>query len=274
MIKIALLQISPQPCFETAWIENLKYLSHAVDGGAKFIFLPEYCGGLKTENGLLKPPIASEEGHPVLENFLSFSKSKKVWILVGSLAIHQEKLIKNRSFLINDNGEIIARYDKIHLFDIQLSDQQIYHESAIVGAGKSSLVVETIIGKIGMSVCYDLRFPQLYRKMCQNGAQILSIPAAFLKKTGEAHWHVLNRARAIENGAFIIAPCAVGPIPGGGHSYGHSLVVDPWGKVLVDGGLEKGVYFAEIDTNLVSQTRDRIPSLTHDREYTLKIIEP
>ncbi|MCY4446046.1 MAG: carbon-nitrogen hydrolase family protein [Rhodobacteraceae bacterium] len=273
MVKIACLQVSPRPCFASAWEEINSYLNHAIDHSAQFILLPEYCGGLKTENGLLKPPAALEDDHPILAKLIAVARENRVWVLIGSIAVNHGELIKNRSYLINDHGQILARYDKIHLFDIQLSEKQIYQESAVVDPGSEAVVVDTCIGQLGMSVCYDLRFPQLYRTMCQRGAQVLTIPAAFLKKTGEAHWHVLNRARAIENGAYVIAPCAVGPIPGGGHSYGHTLVVDPWGKVVMDGGNEPCVKFAHIDTNLVNQTRHRIPSLRHDRDYNCTVID-
>ncbi len=273
MVRVACLQTTAQPTFAEAWDEIVKYLRQARNEGVEFLFLPEYCGGLKSENGLLAPPAAPETDHPILASLVEWAHSNKVWVLVGSIAVRGKELIKNRSYLIDAEGQILARYDKIHLFDIQLSEELTYRESAVVEAGKEAVVVDTCLGLLGMSVCYDLRFPQLYRDLAQNGAQVLTIPAAFIKKTGEAHWHVLNRARAIENGAFVVAPCSVGNIPGGGSSYGHSLIVDPWGQVIADGGGEPGVVWADIDSNLANETRGKIPSLKHGRDYNCKVID-
>jgi predicted amidohydrolase len=150
-----------------------------------------------------------------------------------------ENKILNRSFIIDDEGNVISRYDKIHLFDISLSERESYCESASVHGGKNSVICQTPFGCMGQTICYDVRFPHLYRDLSQAGAEILFVPAAFTQKTGKAHWHVLNRARAIENGAFVVAPCAIGKIDGGGASYGHSLIINPWGEVLADGGVKR-----------------------------------
>ena len=177
--------------------------------------------------------------------------------------------IYNCSFAVDDHGRIASRYRKIHLFDIELSSGEIYRESALVAPGNEAVVFNSPFGRIGHSICYDLRFPDLYRQLSQAGAEILLVPAAFTKKTGEAHWHALNRARAIENGAYVVAPCAIGPVDGGGESYGHSLIVNPWGEVLADGGTLPGVVHATVDLDQVATVRGRIPSLKHDRNFAL-----
>ena len=173
----------------------------------------------------------------------------------------------NRSFIIDDCGNIISRYDKIHLFDITLSAKKSYRESATVHGGQTAVICQTPLGCFGQTICYDLRFPHLYRDLSQSGAEILFVPAAFTKKTGEAHWHVLNRARAIENGAFVVAPCAIGKVEGGGESYGHSLIINPWGEILVDGGADSGFINVNINLEEVNSARNRMPSLSHDRAF-------
>lgn len=268
-LEIALLQTRPKPDFDSALAEAMPLAIAAVQAGAAFLFLPEYCGGLASDGALLVPPTAPEGDHPVLAAFRAFAQEHQVWVMLGSIAIDgPDGKLLNRGYVIDDTGEIRSRYDKIHMFDIQISPTEIYEESARVAPGSQAVVVDTPFGRIGHTICYDLRFPYLYRDLAQAGAEILCAPAAFVKKTGQAHWHVLNRARAIENGAFVIAPCAIGAIPGGGESYGHSLVVNPWGEIIADGGDIPGLVRAVIDLDMVSATRARIPSLSHDRAYT------
>jgi len=270
--NIACLQTRPMPDFETALDEALSLARLAVAKGAKLLALPEYCGGLASNNGKIVAPHAMENDHPVLLGLRAFAAENRVWMLVGSVAITGPNgKIYNRSCLINDSGVVCTRYDKIHLFDIQLSEEEVYCESDSVEPGNRCVVADTPFGRVGLSICYDLRFAQLYRDMAQAGAEILFIPAAFTQKTGEAHWHVLNRARAIENGAIVVAPCAIGDIQGGGSSYGHSLIVSPWGEVLADGGDQQGVAQTSVDLASVAQTRARIPSLTHDRAFNMQI---
>ncbi|MCP5037684.1 MAG: carbon-nitrogen hydrolase family protein [Rhodobacteraceae bacterium] len=270
LLEIACLQTRPMPDFAAALDEAMPLAEAAIKAGAKFLLLPEYCSGLASEGAALAPPVAPEAAHPFLSAFLDFAAKHKVWVLLGSIAVTGVNgMIINRSVMIDDQGSIRARYDKIHMFDIQVSESEVYRESARVSPGDQAVIVDTPFGRIGLTVCYDLRFPNLYRELAQAGAEIICAPAAFVQKTGEAHWHVLNRCRAIENGAFIISPCAIGNIPGGGASYGHSLVVDPWGKILADGGEQPGMVRASIDLDLVAQTRARIPSLEHDRTYKL-----
>jgi predicted amidohydrolase len=270
-LALALLQTRPRPDFASALDEARPLLERAAGEGAELILLPEYCGGLRTEAGALRPPAAPEEEHPVLDALRAEAAGRGLWVLVGSVAVPgPDGRLLNRSLLIDAAGRIAARYDKIHMFDIALSETELYRESATVAPGERAVVADTPWGRLGLSICYDLRFPALYRALAQAGAEMLAIPAAFTRKTGEAHWRVLNRARAIECGAVVVAPCAIGPVAGGGESYGRSLVVGPWGEILAEGGDAPGVVHARIDLDAVAEARRRIPSLTHDRPFTLE----
>ena len=266
--NIACLQTSPSPDFQAALDEAISLAEKATAAGADIITLPEYCGGLKTAGSAFAPPFETEENHPVLKGLRDFAKNKKKFILIGSIAISgpADKIL-NRSYIIDDFGNIISRYDKIHLFDIKLSEKELYRESSTVHGGETAVICQTPLGCFGQTICYDLRFPHLFRDLSQAGAEILFVPAAFTKKTGEAHWHVLNRARAIENGAFVVAPCAVGKVEGGGECYGHSLIINPWGEVLADAGADSGFINVNIDLEEVDSTRKRIPSLSHDKAF-------
>lgn len=265
---IACLQTRPMPDIPSALDEAMPLADAAVEAGAEFLFLPEYCGGLASQGAALVPPAPPEAQHAFLAGFRDFARARKVWVMLGSIAVAgRDDKIRNRGIVIDSDGAIRSRYDKIHMFDIQVSETEIYRESARVSPGDRAAVIDTPFGRIGHTICYDLRFPHLFRDLAHAGAELLCVPAAFVRKTGEAHWHVLNRARAIENGAFVIAPCAVGPIPGGGESYGHSLVVNPWGEVMADGGERTGVVLATIEPGEVARARARIPSLGHDRPY-------
>ena len=268
-VRIGCVQTRPLATFDEAIEEARGLAAGAAAAGAELVCLPEYCGGLKSEGGLLVPPAAPEAKHPVLDALRGFARDFRVWTLIGSIAVDGPggRLV-NRGYVVDDRGEIRARYDKIFLFDVDLSPTQQYRESAVVAPGEHAVVVDTPWGKLGMTICYDLRFPQLYRALAQAGAEILAVPAAFTKVTGEAHWHVLNRARAIENSAVVVAPCAVGPVPGGGAAYGHSLVVSPWGEVLADGGDGVGYVVTTVDIESVATARGRIPSLRHDRQFS------
>ena len=266
--NIACLQTSPKPDFQSALEEAIVLAEESIEAGADFIALPEYCGGLKTEGSAFAPPFATEENHPVLKGLRDFAKKRKKYLLIGSIAVTGPAgKILNRSYIVDEFGNILSRYDKIHLFDIKFSEKESYCESATVSGGQAAVICQTPLGCFGQTICYDLRFPHLYRKLSQAGAKILLVPAAFTKKTGEAHWHVLNRARAIENGAFVVAPCAVGKVEGGGESYGHSLIINPWGEILADAGSDSGLINANIDLEEVNSARMRIPSLKHDKTF-------
>ena len=271
-IQIACLQTRPMPDCEMAIEEALNLGVEAVVSGAKFLALPEYCGGLVTKNGAFAPPHANEESHKFLKVMREFATKNSVWVLIGSIAVSAGKgKYFNRSFLIDSNGAIVSRYDKVHLFDVNLSEREVYRESDFVVPGGKAVLVNTPFGVIAHSICYDIRFPNFYRAMCKAGAEIIVVPAAFTKTTGQAHWHLLNRTRAVENGAFVVAPCAVGAVSGGGESYGHSLIVNPWGNIIVDGGENTRVVIGKIELSSVKSARSRISSLKHDSDYEISL---
>jgi predicted amidohydrolase len=245
-------------------------IREAAAKGASFIATPEYCAGLDTRDGKMFPVAFTEAEHPALPAFQNLAKELGISLLIGSIGIRApDGRIFNRSFMLDPYGTIAARYDKIHLFDINLGAGKTYHESATIAAGDKGVIAPCAEGLIGLSICYDIRFPHLYRAYAKAGAEMLAAPAAFTKVTGEAHWHVLQRARAIENGAYVISPGQCGTLAGGAECYGHSLIVDPWGRVLADGGDTPGIVIAAIDLAQVAETRRRIPSLTHDRAYAI-----
>jgi predicted amidohydrolase len=247
-----------------------RLIGAAADAGATLIALPEYCAGLDTKNGLLFPVAAPESQHPAIPVFAALARQRKAWILIGSIGVKApDGRIFNRSFMLDPSGDIVARYDKLHMYDVELGEGHSYKESATIAPGGEAVLSPSPGGALGMSICYDLRFPGLYRTYGQAGANILAIPAAFVRLTGQAHWHVLNRARAIENGAYVLAPCQYGTLAGGSECFGHSLIVDPWGRILADGGEDEGFVIAELDIAEVEKTRQRIPSLKHDRPFSI-----
>ncbi|NNE79931.1 MAG: carbon-nitrogen hydrolase family protein [Silicimonas sp.] len=269
-LDIACLQTRPMATMAEAIDEAIPMAKEAVDTGADMLFLPEYCGGLATDGPRVVPPSAREDRHEVLAALRDFAKQHRVWVNIGSIAVDApDGKIINRGYMIDAAGEIFGHYDKIHLFDVALDEGHVYRESDCVQPGSVAANFETPLGSIGHVICYDLRFPGLFRDLARAGAEVLACPAAFTRTTGEAHWHVLNRARAIENTCFVVSACAVGPVAGGGESYGHSLIVDPWGVVLADGGTAPGVVHASLDLDLVGATSARIPSLNHGRDYTI-----
>ena len=248
----------------------LKLTREAASAGARLIALPEYFSGLRTEGPRIVPVAFRETEHPVIPAFAAAARNLEVTILLGSVAVvAPDRRIFNRSILIDRHGRIAARYDKIHMFDVDLAEGKTVRESATIAPGSEAVVAGAEGARLGLSICYDLRFAHLYRALAQAGADVLAVPAAFMKLTGQAHWHVLNRARAIENGAFVVAPCQYGTLEGGAECYGHSLIVDPWGRVLADGGEDQGVITAEVDLDEVAAARRRIPSLSHDRPFRL-----
>ncbi|MDR9392865.1 MAG: carbon-nitrogen hydrolase family protein [Roseovarius sp.] len=270
-LDIACLQTCPRPDFQSALDEALPLAEAAAKAGADIIFLPEYCGGLKAEGSAIAPPSAPADKHPFLQEMQAFAAKRRIWINLGSIAVDAEDgRIVNRGYMLDDTGMIRGHYDKINMFDIQLSDTEVYRESARVSPGDRAVIHDTPFGRVGHTICYDLRFPELFRRLAQGGAEMLLCPAAFTRKTGEAHWHVLNRARAIETTRFVVSACAIGAIPGGGESYGHSLIVNPWGEIIADGGTLPGVVQARIDLDQVSETARRVPSLMNDRPFTIE----
>jgi predicted amidohydrolase len=237
--------------------------------GADFIALPETVGLIEPVNENIPEQCFSEEEDPGLTQFKAIASELNVTLLVGSQLIKEQNQIFNRSFLINTEGQITARYNKLHMFDIELSNGEFYRESDAITAGDTAVLAKSPWCLIGMSVCYDLRFPALYGELARQGAKILTIPAAFTKTTGKAHWHTLVRARAIETGSFVIAPNQCGHHVDKRHSWGHSLIVDPWGEILADGGDEVGIIMAEIDLIKVDKARSMIPVLTSGRDFTV-----
>ena len=214
--------------------------------------------------------IRPEEGNPALETFQALAKELGIWLHLGSLAVLVDTgKIANRSFLISPEGRITARYDKIHMFDVNLPGGESYRESRNYEAGQDAVVANLPWGGLGLSICYDLRFPYLYRALAHAGAKFLAIPAAFTRVTGEAHWSALLRARAIETQCFVFAAAQGGRHEHGRETYGHSLIVSPWGKVLAEGGTDPGHVIADIDTKEIETVRARIPSLDPDREFSV-----
>jgi predicted amidohydrolase len=257
-------------------VENLdaavKLIGEAKQGGADYVQTPEVTNIMELGRNLFSA-IVPEEQDASLAAFRALARSLKLYINVGSLAVTvSPDKAANRSFLIDPAGEIVARYDKIHMFDVDLAGGESYRESRNFRAGELAVAADLPWGRLGMTICYDLRFPALYRALAEAGASFLSIPSAFTRKTGEAHWHVLMRARAIENGCFVFAAAQGGMHENGRETYGHSLVVDPWGRVIAEGSAEPGVVFADIDPAEVAVARGRVPSLQHGRRF--EMIEP
>jgi predicted amidohydrolase len=245
-------------------------IDDAVAGGADFIALPETVGLIEPVNAQIPAATYSEADDFGLAAFRARAREHGVTILVGSQLILEKTAIFNRCFLLDTSGEIQARYDKLHMFDIELKNGEAYRESDAITPGDKAVIVETSLGRLGLSICYDLRFGALYRALAQAGAQFITIPAAFTQTTGKAHWHTLVRTRAIETGAFIIAPNQCGHHADQRYSFGHSLIIDPWGEILADGGPEPGVIYADIDLDRVQKARGRIPSLQNERPFTLE----
>jgi predicted amidohydrolase len=248
--------------------DTVRWVREAAARGATFIATPENTTLMAPDGGAKLAQSCDEAHDPALPVFSALAKELKVWILIGSLAIKvSDSKTANRCFLFAPDGGIRARYSKIHLFDVQLASGETYRESNTVAGGGEAVVADTDMGKLGLSICYDLRFPQLYRKLAQKGAFAFTVPSAFTVPTGSAHWHVLLRARAIENGAFVIAPAQGGTHANGRSTYGHSLMVAPWGEVLAEAGTEPGVIIADIDPALAAEARAKVPNLQHDREF-------
>jgi deaminated glutathione amidase len=239
-------------------------------GGADLIALPENVALMTVKGAEVRAGARAPEDHPALAAFRTLARETGAWLLAGSIGIKAEAgKVANRSYLLDNAGEIAGFYDKIHMFDVDLPSGQSFRESEGFQAGDRACVYDTPWGPIGLSICYDLRFPQLYRALAQGGASYLAVPAAFMHETGKAHWHVLLRARAIETGSYVIAPCMWGEHGGGRRTYGHSLIVDPWGEVLADGGEGVGIAMAEIDPQRVAEARAQIPALQHGRPFAM-----
>jgi predicted amidohydrolase len=247
-----------------------KWIRAAAKDGAQFIATPENTTLMAPDGGAKLAHSYPEAQDPALPVFGALAKELGIWLLAGSLAIKVSNTkTANRSFLFSPDGKISARYSKVHLFDVDLPSGEKYRESNTVAGGGEAMLADTPWGKIGLSICYDIRFPQLYREMAKKGAFAFTAPSAFTETTGKAHWHVLLRARAIENGAFMIAPAQGGLHANGRRTYGHSLIVGPWGEILAEGGTDPGIFAADIDPQLSAEARAKVPSLGHDREFII-----
>lgn len=250
-----------------------KLIGEAKKAGADYVQTPEMTNIMELSREKLFDAITTEDLDICVTAFRDLARKLSLHVHVGSLAIKvSPEKAANRSFLIDPKGEIVARYDKIHMFDVDLGNGESYRESRNFRAGELAVVTDLPWARFGLSVCYDLRFPSLYRALAEAGASVLTIPAAFTRQTGEAHWHVLMRARAIENGCFILAAAQGGAHENGRETFGHSVAIDPWGRVLAEGGTEPGVIMVEIDPAAVAAARARVPSLQHGRRF--EIVEP
>ncbi|MGE4324396.1 MAG: carbon-nitrogen hydrolase family protein [Sphingobium sp.] len=273
-MRLALFQMTSgiDPAANAAAIAQMA--DRAKAGGADMMFTPEMAGYLDRDRVRAAATLRSEADDPVLAMVRDAAAKAGIWIHLGSLPFRDERpdgRWSNRSLMIDDRGEIRARYDKIHLFDVDLGNGESWRESSVYGPGDRVVAVDTPWGRMGLSVCYDLRFPDLYRALTNSGATILLIPAAFTVRTGQAHWHVLLRARAIEAGCFVVAAAQVGQHADGGETYGHSLVVGPWGEVLLDMGGGAGLAFVDIDLAQLAVARSRVPAIANRRDIPQRV---
>lgn len=254
---------------------TLRRIEDAAAAGAGFVLTPECTNALSSNRARLRTLLHPEETDPTLAALRESAAKHGIWLLAGSLGLltqDEDGRFANRSLLIAPSGDIHARYDKIHMFDVNVSETEVYRESAGYRPGNRAVLAETPFATIGLTVCYDVRFPHLYRRLAQGGAQIITVPAAFNHITGAAHWETLLRARAIETGCFILAPAQTGFHPEtegkGRRTHGHSLAIAPWGEILADAGTEPGITLIDLDLNEVTKARARIPSLIHDRAFS------
>ncbi len=269
-VRVACVQNNAVPSID----ENIRVCSamirKAAAQGAELICMPEHFCSLRAEGMRVLPAAFGMENHPVITAFSSLAVELSVNMLLGSIGVQTEDgRILNRSVVLDKRGQIVSYYDKIHLFDVDLGEGKVFQESATIAPGNQAIVGRLGQMTLGLSICYDLRFPQLYRDLALAGANILTVPAAFTHRTGKAHWHILLRARAIENGCYVVAPGQCGRVQGGGRNFGHSLIVGPWGKILSEADDEEGYLVAEIDLDKTTKCRRRIPSLQHGRDYSL-----
>ena len=267
MVKIALFQSNTgiDPAASAASLVDA--IGQAAAGGATILFAPEMSGLLDRDAERAAHNVRLEENDEVLAACRKAARDKGIWVHLGSLAVRTEgRQLANRAFVIDPRGEIRARYDKIHLFDVDLPSGESWRESSVYRHGSEAVVVDgTPVGKLGLTICYDLRFPALFARLAEANADVIAVPAAFTIPTGRAHWEVLLRARAIEAGLFVVAAAQSGHHEDGRNTYGHSLVVDPWGEVLLDMGEGAGVGFAEIDLSRITDVRSRVPALSNRR---------
>ena len=253
----------------------VRAIHEAKQGGADMLFTPEMVGCLDRNRERASASLTDEAHDAVLAAVRQAAQEARLWVHVGSLGLKGERADgrwSNRSFIVDDTGALRARYDKIHLFDVDLPDGVSWRESAVYAGGDQLMAVDTPWARMGLSICYDLRFADLYRRLSDAGATVLLVPAAFTVPTGKAHWHTLLRARAIESACFVLAPAQVGSHEDGRETYGHSLVIDPWGEVLLDMGDKAGLGFVDIDLTFIEQVRARVPVLAHRRALPERVV--
>lgn len=274
-MRVGLVQLSVSDDPAANLPQTIAHVRQAAAGGAGFVLTPECSNALSSSRDHQRRVFRAEADDATLAALRDEAARAGIWLLIGSLGVltdDPDGRFANRSFLIGPDGAVRARYDKIHMFDVNVSETEVYRESAGYRPGDQAVLAQTDFGMVGMTVCYDVRFAYLYRRLAQAGAQILTVPAAFNHITGQAHWEVLLRARAIETGCFVLAPAQTGFHPEqhgkGRRTHGHSLVIGPWGEVVADAGSEPGVIFADLDLDEVSRARGRVPSLQHDRGFT------
>ena len=269
-LRVACLQLCPSDDLADNAQSALALAREAVLAGAQLLLLPEYAAVLHGSGRVMRETARAEDVHPLLTELRELARESGVWILIGSLTIPvQDERIANRSVLISGEGELVARYDKIHMFDATLPSGRSIRESWLYQPGNQAVVAGTPWGGLGLSICYDLRFPYLYRALAGAGAVFMAVPSAFTASTGPLHWEALLRARAIENGCFVFAPATCGKHPGDHATHGHSLIVDPMGRVLADGGTEPGICYADIDPSEAARVRGMLPSVAHTRSFDL-----
>ena len=270
-IRVACVQTCSGRSVDQNITKISKQITQAAKSGAQFVLTPEVTNLMEENNKALRASVGRQGDDKAVLAFAALAKKLDIYLLIGSFGLHDDKGDKlvNRSILFLPNGSIAATYDKIHMFDVDLGGGEVYRESANYSAGENAVMVDLPIGGLGLSICYDVRFAHLYRTLAKAGAQMIAVPAAFTKVSGQAHWHVLLRARAIETGCFILAPGQAGVHENGRETYGHSLIVSPWGEVLAEGGDSTDIIYADIDLTQVDVARGKIPALRHDRDFSL-----
>jgi predicted amidohydrolase len=266
--RAGMVQVNASTDLQANLAEVRRQVLLAVGQGAQMVFMPENVAMMEWGRDNIIAKAALESEHRALAAFRTLAKEVSIWLHCGTLAVLLPNgMVANRTYVIDSDGEIAARYDKIHMFDVDLGNGESYRESATFQPGQHAVIVDLPWARLGLSVCYDIRFPHLYRQLAQAGAQILTAPAAFTRVTGAAHWHVLQRARAIETGCWMISPAQTGTHANNRQTYGHGLVVDPWGAVMIDAGEDPGVSVFDVALSKVAEARGKVPSLLHQRDF-------
>ncbi len=275
LLRVALVQMCSGRDIAANVREATRMIREATAGGAQYVQTPEVTTQMERDRAKQMVETLPEEGNPSIAHFQTVARELKIWLHIGSMAVAVGGgQLANRAILIGPTGAVAARYDKIYMFDVTLPNGESYRESKVFRPGTEAVMADLqfpddVRAKLGLTICYDLRFPQLYRTLAQAGAELLAIPSAFTKPTGQAHWQTLMRARAIETGCYVLAAAQTGKHENGRETYGHSIVVSPWGEIVAEAGTAPGVLFADIDLAKVTEARAQVPSLQHDRSFNL-----